>query len=96
MNVSQARSALLSLVVTAAFLEGCGDRGTATAAPRPLMPNVKSVSPPASVNAPPMARTAILPSSAMTSVRIPSSGIIPVGFTQLPGGAVFVVSSPDG
>jgi Tectonin domain len=95
MNVWQGRSALFLLVFAAALLQGCGGRsGVVTTAPKPLMPTAKSVSP-ASVSAPPMARTAILPSSAM-SLRTPRSAIVPVGFTQLPGGAIFVVASPDG
>jgi streptogramin lyase len=57
------------------------------------IPTAKSVSP-ASIKAPPMARTPILPSSLMSG-RKPQSVIQPAGWTQLPGGAVFVAASPD-
>jgi streptogramin lyase len=43
-----------------------------------------------------MVKTPIQPSSAMTSIRRPKSLIQPVGWTQLPGGAIFVAASPDG
>lgn len=42
-----------------------------------------------------MAKTTILPSSVMSG-RKPRSVIEPVGWTQLPGGAIFVAASPDG
>ena len=84
---------LLGLVLLA---PGCGGgHGATNAIPDGSMAPVKSVSP-ASIPAPPMARTAILPSSAMTSVRTPQSAIAPLGWTQLPGGGIFVAASPDG
>jgi sugar lactone lactonase YvrE len=43
-----------------------------------------------------MAKTAVLPSSVMTSIRRPRSVIAPLGWTQLPGGAIVVAASPDG
>ena len=56
---------------------------------------VKSASP-GSLSAPPMKKTAILPSSTMMSVRRTKSAIVPVGFTLLPGGAISIAASPDG
>ena len=77
-------------------LAGCGGRGgSGTLPPRNdamAMPN--SVSP-ASIAAPPMARTVPQPGSAM-SARTPRSAIAPVGFTQLPGAGVAVAASADG
>jgi len=78
------------------LLAGCGGRGGGGAAlpPNDAMETAKSVSP-ASIAAPPMARTAPQSVSAM-SARTPKSAIAPLGFTQLSGAAVFVTASPDG
>lgn len=94
MGVSFKVSALLLLA--AVGLSACGRTPMTTGAlpPAPL-DTAKSVSP-ASVSAPPMVQTAILPPSVMTSIRIPRSAIQPVGWTQLPGGGIFVAASPDG
>jgi hypothetical protein len=59
------------------------------------METATSISP-ASVPVPPMAQTKLLPPSAMTSIRLPQSAIQPLGWTQLPGGAIYVAASPDG
>jgi streptogramin lyase len=85
------------LLALALVAPGCGRHvGSGSFAPRraAAIPTVKSVSP-ASVAAPPMAKTPILPAS-MMSMRRPKAVIQPVGFTQLPGGATFVTASPDG
>ncbi|MDB5068970.1 MAG: exported protein of unknown function [Candidatus Eremiobacteraeota bacterium] len=71
---------------------------------RVALPTALSVSP-ASVQAPPMARTAALPASAMMALRPPyamtsgrtaKSAIAALNWAQLPGGAVFVAASPNG
>ena len=79
------------------LLGGCGGRSGGSVVPHdangPLeMP--KSVSP-ASIPAPPMARTAPQPTAEMNTRR-PKSEITSVGWTQLPGGAVAVAASADG
>ena len=84
-------------LASALLLEGCGGRGAGSAVPRdpvgPLeMP--KSISP-ASIPAPPMARTAPQ-SAAEMNTRRPRSIIAQLGWTQLPGGAVAVAGSADG
>ncbi len=73
-----------------------GRHSSATLVPRTVtVPTVQSVSP-ASIPAPEMARTAILPATMMSSIRQPKSAIQPLGWTQIPGGASFVAASPDG
>src|ERR1035437_3444020 len=85
------------LLMTAALvLPGCGGgRNSSAVIPAHQLPTAKSVSP-ASVPVPPMARSAVLPPSAMTSVRVPKGEIQGFGWTQLPGGALRVAASPDG
>jgi virginiamycin B lyase len=77
-------------------LQACGGRsGSVTpAASMDMRLTPKSVSP-ASVAAPPMARTQPQPASAM-ALRRPRSDVQPPSWTQLPGGATFVAASPDG
>lgn len=55
----------------------------------------QSVSP-AMIAPAPMAKTAILPSSEMRSPVQNGNGILPLGYTQLPGTATQVAASPDG
>jgi hypothetical protein len=62
-------------------------------ATRATMPTAKSVSP-ASFKPPPMASTRF--PAALMNVRGPQSAIAPLGWTQLPGGAVYAAASPDG
>jgi len=77
-------------------LQGCGGRGGGSRVlPPDLLQTPKSLSP-ASVNVPPMMQTPIQPPSAMTAIRRPRSDIQPLGWTQLPGGAIYVAASPDG
>jgi hypothetical protein len=80
------------------LLAGCGGRGVGGSAvpsvPSGPMQMPKSVSP-ASIPAPPMARTAPQ-SAAEMNTRRPKSVIAQLGWTQLPGGAVAVAASPDG
>jgi virginiamycin B lyase len=87
------------LVVSAVLvcaLDGCGGRHiVAHGAPGAMLETPKSLSP-GSVPAPPMARTAIQPSSVMMSVRHPSNDIQGLAWVQLPGGAIAVAASPDG
>ncbi len=95
-RVTRTRLGVFTLLALVLLAPGCGGGHAGTnAIPDGRMATVKSVSP-ASIPAPPMARTAILPSSAMTSVRTPQSAIAPLGWTQLPGGGIFVAASPDG
>jgi hypothetical protein len=90
----------------AMLIAGCsgGQQGTVTPmgalAPsgpgiQTVMQTPKSVSP-ASISAPPMPQTAILPASAMLSTRRPQSAIERLGWTQLFGSAENVAASPDG
>jgi hypothetical protein len=89
------RLAAVVLVGVVPLLQGCGGPGGAgTVPPASSMQTPTSVSPD-SVHVPPMARTAVQPSSVMSSRR-PQSAIQPLGWTQLPGAAVFVTTSPDG
>ena len=85
------------LVIAALLLEGCsgGKRSSASLPAVVTLPTAKSVSP-ASIPAPPMASTAVLPASAMTAGRRPSIDIKALGWTQIPGGAVYVAASSDG
>jgi hypothetical protein len=91
-----------ALSLLAVMLQSCGGRTAATgpvvshagnAVPAGMLLKPKSISP-ALVAAPPM--TTRKPASAMSSLRRPSSDVTPLGFTQIPGGAVFVTASPDG
>jgi virginiamycin B lyase len=87
---------LVPLVIIALLFQGCGGRGGgASAVPAVTFEAAKSVSPGA-IAASPMAQTSIQPPSVMTSVRLPKSAIQPLGWTQLPGGAIYVAASPDG
>lgn len=95
------------LIGLALALAACGGRhGSARVVPPTAvsLPTVKSVSP-ALIPAPPMAKTAILPTSAMSSmrpvssmasVRRPKSAVQPFQWGQITGGAMFVAASPDG
>ena len=87
------RAISLGLFLMAA---GCAGHGTHAVPPSGgTIATAVSLSP-QSFRPPAMVRTARLPSSVMTSIRTPKSVIAPVGWTQLPGGAVFVSASPDG
>src|SRR5438067_829036 len=61
----------------------------------PQLPTPQSVSP-ASIPAPPMAKTAILPGSAMQSPIRTQSDIQNLSYTQIPGSATQVTASTDG
>lgn len=62
-----------------------------------MLPMPKSVSP-ALIKPAPMAKTAILPSSVMTSafVRKPMAAINGLSYTQIPGAASYAAAAPDG
>ncbi len=62
---------------------------------RVAVPTAMSVSP-GSIRPPAMVKTERLPSSVMTSFRSTRSAIAPVGWSQLPGGAIVAATSPDG
>ena len=95
MRVVRTRFGALALLAVALLVGGCGgQRGSVSAVPAVDVPTVRSVSP-ALIPAPPMARTTLLPPSAMTSIR-PQIAIQPLGWTQIPGGASFVAAGPDG
>ncbi len=96
MLLTRTRLGGFTLLAFTLFVQGCGERhGSTSTIPPADVPTIKSVSP-ALIPAPPMARTAILPPSAMTSIRRPQSAISLGGFTQIPGGASFVAAAPDG
>lgn len=81
------------------LLPGCGGRGHGASAvpsgPAGAMQMPASVSP-GSIKPPPMVQSPIQPPSAMTSIRQPRSDIQTLGWTQLPGGGIYVTASPDG
>ena len=97
MNGVAMRMTVLAVFGALVLLPACGGRSTGTV-PRDgsvQLATAKSISP-ASVPAPPMVQTKVLPSSVMSGVRLPKSAIGPTNWTQLPGGAIFVAASPDG
>lgn len=83
-------SALAVIMVAAACSGGNVSPGSA-----PTMQTPKSVSP-AQIKPAPMAHTAILPSSTMTSPRRTLSDIQGLNWTQIPGTATRVAASSDG
>ena len=83
--------ALLGFILV---LPGCGGRGSSNAIPPDLMQTPKSASP-GSITVAPMLQTAIQQASVMSSRR-PQSDIQGLGWTQLPGGGIYVAASPDG
>jgi len=80
----------LAIVVLAAACAGRNGTG-----PLPQMAMPQSVSP-ALIPPAPMAKTAILPSSAMSSPRSTQSDIQGLNWTQIPGSAAQVTASTDG
>jgi hypothetical protein len=76
------------------MLPACGGRGSSSAIPPDRMQTPNSVSP-ASFKVAPMVQTPIQPASVMAS-RHPQNDIQALGWTQLPGGGIFVAASPDG
>jgi len=82
----------------AAALAACARRGggVVPSGPAVQLPTPKGSRNPASVKIPPMVRTPIQPSSAMTRLRPDVPVNIPLSWTQLPGTASQIAASPDG
>lgn len=83
--------------VVCALLAGCSGAGTHSAIPaHPATLGMPHSVSPALIKPAPMAKTAILPASAMQSPRRAQSAIQGLNWTQLPGSAVQVVPVQDG
>ena len=83
-------------VIAVVMTAGCGERGMSSGAlPQPSLPQAHSQSP-SSISVPPMPSSPRLPSSLMTSRRVPDSVIESVQWTRLSGVASVVAASPDG
>ncbi len=85
-------------VLFAALAAGCshgGHSGLVPGGSSPALVTPQSVSP-ALVSPAPMARTEILPASAMTSPVHPDITVPPLSWSQVPGTASTVAASPDG
>jgi hypothetical protein len=84
----------LAPIVVAVGLSSCSGGAHSTLPPQQLMP--QSISP-ASIPAAPMAKTAILPSSAMRSPDQPNAlALQGLHFTQIAGSASEIAAAPDG
>jgi hypothetical protein len=92
------KRSITSAIVAGALLVGVACSGGGNVTPRSgatvELPTPVSVSP-ANVKAAPMAKTTILPASAMTGRR-PATAIVPQSWTQIPGTATQVTAAPDG
>lgn len=86
---------LLLFALAAAIVAGCSSHGIVPSGRSAQLPMPQSVSP-ALIPAPPMVRTAILPSSAMSSPIRPMSAIQGLNWTQIPGAASAIAAAPDG
>jgi hypothetical protein len=82
------------IVAVALVAAGCSHGGVVPSGGGQMV-TPQSVSP-AMIAPAPMAKTAILPSSAMRSPIQTGDGVMPLSYTQLPGTATQVAASPDG